>query len=78
MTGFHVLAGGLQTVFQDAGRRGLLAVGVPHSGALDVLSLRLANRLVHNEAGDVALDMRSPGPALRRDTPAARIVLTGS
>ncbi len=78
MTGFHVLDGGLQTVFQDAGRRGLLAVGVPHSGALDILSWRLANRLVHNEEGDVALELRSPGPVLRLDAPAARIALTGS
>jgi biotin-dependent carboxylase-like uncharacterized protein len=76
--GFHVLEGGLQTALQDDGRPGLLALGVPHSGALDALSYRLANRLAGNPPGTAALELRSPGPALRLDADGARVALTGT
>lgn len=78
MSAFCVLDGGLQTLVQDAGRPGLLALGVPRSGVLDTLSFDLANRLVANPAGAAVLEFRSPGPALRLEAPAARITLTGT
>lgn len=78
MSGFSVLDGGLQTTIQDAGRHGLLALGVPTSGALDTLSYRLANRIAGNPPGAAALELRSPGPALRLDAENARIALTGT
>lgn len=75
---FHVLDGGLQTTVQDGGRKGLLALGVPHSGALDVLSFRLSNRIAGNEANLATLELRSPGPVLRFEGRAARIALAGT
>jgi biotin-dependent carboxylase-like uncharacterized protein len=75
---FHVLDGGLQTTVQDVGRRGLLALGVPHSGVLDALSFRLANRIAGNEPNVAALELRSPGPVLRLEGGAARIALAGT
>ena len=75
---FHMLDGGLQTTVQDAGRRGLLALGIPRSGALDALSFRLANRIAGNPAEAAALEVRSPGPAFRFDGKSARIALTGT
>ena len=75
---FHVLEGGLQTTVQDNGRVGLLALGVPRSGALDGLSYRLANRLAGNAPGTAVLELRSPGPVLRLDADAARVALTGT
>ena len=39
---------GLSTTIQDCGRRGFQRYGVPVSGALDPLALRLANALVGN------------------------------
>lgn len=75
---FEVLEGGLQTLVQDEGRTGLLAVGVPRGGALDTLSFRLANRLVGNADNVAALEIRSPGPMLRIGGGDARIALTGT
>ena len=78
MSGFTVLDGGLQTTIQDVGRTGLLALGVPRSGALDTLSYRLANRIAGNPPGTAVLELRSPGPTLRVDAENARIALTGT
>jgi biotin-dependent carboxylase-like uncharacterized protein len=68
--------GGLTTV-QDAGRPGWAHVGVPPSGAADVLSLRLANRLVGNREDAPALETTLRGPSLRFDRPAL-IALAGA
>ena len=46
--GLRVLAPGLQSLVEDAGRPGLSAWGVSRSGAADQGSLRQANRLVGN------------------------------
>ena len=46
----EILAPGVQTTVQDLrGRRGLWGVGVPPSGAFDILALALANLAVGNE-----------------------------
>ena len=53
--GFRVRASGFHTTVQDLGRPGWQAIGVPVSGALDPVSLRLANALVGNPPGAPAL-----------------------
>jgi biotin-dependent carboxylase-like uncharacterized protein len=62
---FVVLAPGLLTTIQDAGRRGFEHLGVPRSGAADVEALAVANILVGNERGDAALECTLLGPRLR-------------
>jgi len=62
-------AGPLLTV-QDAGRPGLAHLGVPPSGAADLLSYDAANALVGNEPGAACLEATLAGPALRFDPPA--------
>ncbi|MFV0524366.1 MAG: 5-oxoprolinase/urea amidolyase family protein [Acidimicrobiales bacterium] len=58
--------GGLQTTVQDTGGRlGYWMVGVPPSGAMDSLSLRLANRIVGNTAGAAGLECTVTGPTVR-------------
>ena len=65
-TAIEVIAGGTQTTVQDTpGRLGYWNVGVPPSGPMDGLALRLANRLVGNEAGAAGLEMAVSGPTLR-------------
>lgn len=54
---------------QDLGRRGYRHFGVPVSGALDNMGLRLANALVRNPPGAAALEMRLAGPRLRAHAP---------
>jgi urea carboxylase len=63
---FEVLECGTQTTIQDyPGRLGYWHVGVPPSGPMDSLALRLANRLVGNSGDAPALEMTGIGAKLR-------------
>ncbi|HEU5134063.1 MAG TPA: 5-oxoprolinase/urea amidolyase family protein [Steroidobacteraceae bacterium] len=74
----EVLAGGTLTTVQDwPGRLGLWDVGVPPSGPMDSLALRLANRMVGNDEGAAALEMTVTGATLRFHVDAA-IALAGA
>lgn len=53
------------TTIQDTGRYGYLAYGVPISGAMDMFSLIVANRLVGNKADDACLETTLIGPELQ-------------
>lgn len=59
----------LPASLQDLGRPGYRRFGVPLSGALDTLCLRLANALVGNPPGAAAIEMRLVGPRLRAGAP---------
>ena len=62
----EVLAPGVQTTVQDwPGRTGYWAIGVPPSGPMDALALRLANRLLGNPPEAAALECTASGPTLR-------------
>jgi antagonist of KipI len=72
-----VKKGGPLTTIQDLGRYGYQKFGVLVSGAMDVVSLRLANLLVQNQEGEGALELTLSGPALT--LPAGVVfALTGS
>lgn len=73
----RVLAAGWQTSVQDGGRRGLAALGVGASGAMDVVSRRLANILVGNGENAAALEITLRGPRLRFDADCV-VALTGA
>jgi biotin-dependent carboxylase-like uncharacterized protein len=77
MTRVHVISPGPLTTLQDLGRPGFAHIGVPRSGAADRPALVLANRLVGNEDGAVALETTLSGPRLRFDGPAV-VALTGA
>ncbi|MBC7415350.1 MAG: urea carboxylase [Herminiimonas sp.] len=73
-----ILSAGVHTSVQDwPGRLGYWDVGVPPSGPMDSLALRLANRLVGNREGAAALEITVAGPTLcfRSEH---RIVVTGA
>ncbi|MFD2272665.1 hypothetical protein ACFS07_19915 [Undibacterium arcticum] len=72
-----VINPGLHTTVQDLGRIGFQDVGVPVSGPLDRISLRLANVLVGNSAGTPALEMIHQGPALEVQAESVRVALVG-
>jgi biotin-dependent carboxylase-like uncharacterized protein len=74
----EVVAPGLHTTVQDRGRFGFQDVGVPTSGPLDRVSLRLANALVGNPAGAAALEMLVQGPTLKVLAASVRVALVGS
>jgi urea carboxylase len=74
----ELLAPGTLTTVQDwPGRLGLWDVGVPPSGPMDALALRLANRIVGNDEGCAALEMTVTGATLRFDADTV-VALTGA
>jgi urea carboxylase len=74
----EVLAAGTQTTVQDhPGRIGYWNVGVPPSGPMDNLSLRLGNRALGNEPHAAALEITVSGPTLKFNTDAV-MCLTGA
>jgi allophanate hydrolase len=76
--GLKVLAPGLHTTVQDLGRAGHQAIGVPVSGALDAVSLRLANALTGNSPGAPALEVLISGPVFEVAVDTVRLALTGA
>ena len=61
----EILEPGLLTTVQDLGRRGFQRYGIPVCGALDAVSLRIANILVGNPEGAAGLEVTFMGPALK-------------
>jgi urea carboxylase len=67
----RVLSGGPSTTVQDyPGRLGYWDVGVPPSGPMDALALRLGNRLLGNTEGAAGLEITAQGPTLLFNAPA--------
>lgn len=52
----EIITAGPRTTVQDAGRFGFAALGVGRSGAADLASYALANRLLANPSGAAALE----------------------
>lgn len=73
-----VITPGPCTTVQDLGRFGRQGLGVPVAGALDPVSLRLANRLVGNPEGEACLEILQAGPTLQVAAESVRIALAGT
>jgi antagonist of KipI len=63
--GFEVLRPGFLTTVQDRGRAGYQRFGVPVSGAVDQIALRVGSVLVGNPQAAGALEIALQGPKLR-------------
>jgi urea carboxylase len=62
----EVLNGGMYTSVQDyPGRVGYWNIGIPPSGPMDALALRIANRLVNNGDREAGLEITIMGPKLK-------------
>jgi allophanate hydrolase len=72
-----VLAPGIHTTVQDLGRLGYQALGVPVSGALDPVALRLVNGLVGNPPGTGGLEFLYKGPTLEVAAESVRVAVAG-
>jgi 5-oxoprolinase (ATP-hydrolysing) subunit C len=73
-----VLSSGFHPTVQDLGRHGFQDLGVSISGALDPISMRLANALVGNPDSVAGLEIRLLGPTLRVETESVRVALCGT
>lgn len=67
MNRLEVVRTGPLATIQDLGRPGLAALGVGKSGAADVRSLRLGNRLVGNPESAAGIEVTYGGLAVRAD-----------
>ena len=64
----RVVEPGAYTTVQDLGRPGYRSAGVPASGAMDDVSMRIANRLAGNADDAATLEITMLGPSLLFDS----------
>jgi biotin-dependent carboxylase-like uncharacterized protein len=76
--GLRVLTSGLYTTVQDLGRHRYQEIGVPVSGMLDGIALRLANALAGNTPDAAGLEILLQGPRLSVVADSVRIALGGA
>jgi biotin-dependent carboxylase-like uncharacterized protein len=68
---------GLFSTIQDAGRWGYLRYGVSNSGAMDKVSLHIANILVGNDPGEAAVEFTASGGVYEAAADSCRIAIVG-
>jgi allophanate hydrolase len=73
-----VLKPGLHTTVQDLGRVGYQALGVPVSGALDPVALRIANALVGNREKIAGLEFLVSGATFQVMADSTRVAVAGT
>ncbi|MDC3100623.1 5-oxoprolinase/urea amidolyase family protein [Candidatus Pelagibacter sp.] len=74
---FKVIRGGLNSTFQDQGRKNLYHIGIPFSGVMDNRNYLIANKIVDNNAHDPILEFAIQGPCLKYFGNKRNIVITG-
>jgi biotin-dependent carboxylase-like uncharacterized protein len=71
----RIVRPGVLSTLQDGGRTGYRALGVPRSGALDAVALRLVNALLANSPGCAAIELLYGGPIVEASGGSVRIAL---
>ena len=74
---FEILRAGINTTFQDLGRKNLYHIGIPFSGAMDNRNYLLANKLVGNKFEFPVLEFAYQGPLLKYFGEKINIAITG-
>ena len=75
---FEILRAGINTTFQDNGRKNLYHIGVPFSGAMDQRNFRLANSIAGNKPNFPVIEFAYQGPLLKLVKGKTKIVITGN
>ena len=75
---FKVIRAGLNSTFQDHGRKNLYHIGLPFSGSMDKRNYLIANKLINNNKNDAAIEFAFQGPSLKYFGLPRNIVITGS
>jgi len=75
---FQILRAGVNTTFQDQGRKNLYHIGIPFSGAMDNRNYLLANKLVGNELNFPVIEFAYQGPLLKYFGNKINIAITGN
>jgi len=74
---FKVIRAGINTTFQDLGRKNLYHVGIPFSGAMDTRNYLISNKLVNNSFSAPVLEFAYQGPLLKYYGDKINISITG-
>tara|TARA_Y100000768_G_scaffold374062_1_gene343406 strand:- start:140 stop:1084 length:945 start_codon:yes stop_codon:yes gene_type:complete len=74
---FKILRAGINTTFQDGGRKNLYHIGIPFSGAMDNRNYLLANKLVGNKLESPVIEFAYQGPLLEYSGEKINIAITG-
>ena len=74
---FEVLRAGINTTYQDLGRKNLYHIGIPFSGAMDNRNYIIANLLVGNQENTPAIEFAYQGPLLNFKGKTVCFVITG-
>ncbi len=74
---FQVIRAGINTTFQDQGRKNLYHIGIPFSGAMDNRNYLIANKLVGNDLNSPVLEFAYQGPLLKYFGKKINIAVTG-
>ena len=75
---FEVLRPGINSTFQDLGRRHLYHVGLPFSGAMDQRNFLISNSLVGNKRDEAVLEFAYQGPSLKVKNENILFAITGN
>ena len=74
---FKILRAGINTTFQDGGRKNLYHIGIPFSGAMDNRNYLLANKLVGNNLKLPVIEFAYQGPLIEYLGEKINIAITG-
>ena len=74
---FEVKRAGINTTFQDQGRRNLYHIGIPFSGAMDNRNFQISNRLVDNPPNSPVIEFAYQGPLLKYFGEKIKFAITG-
>ena len=74
---FKILRAGINTTYQDLGRKNLYHIGIPFSGAIDQRNFLIANKLVGNDYNLPVIEFAYQGPQLKYFGDKINISITG-
>jgi len=74
---FEVIRSGINTTFQDNGRKNLNHIGIPISGAMDKRNYMLANALLKKDLNSSVIEFAYQGPLLRYNGKKIFVTITG-
>ena len=77
-TFFEVIRPGINSTFQDLGRKHLYHVGLPFSGAMDQRNFLISNSLVGNKRDEAVLEFAYQGPFLKVKNDNILFAITGN
>ena len=73
----NIIRAGINTTFQDLGRKNLHHIGIPFSGAMDNRNFLLSNKLVENNFNSPVLEFAYQGPLIKYHGDKINIAITG-